>query len=144
MWPSNYWRSTSDRGIKTQPILVLCIHTSCTQCLCQRRLLESTGMLPNITKSGNFASACDKRHDVGMANLDRRSGIGIPAGACRSSLRHNEPPIKWARCSFPGLKLLWRNVAHSPPYTAGGENKQSCSSTPNLRLYFVERDDFIF
>jgi len=123
--------------------LVLCTHTSCTQYLCRRWLLESTGLLPNITKSGNFASASDKRDDFGLAYLDRRSGIRIPAGACRSTLRHNEPPIKWARGSFPGLRRPGRDVAYSPPYTTGGENKRSCTSALTLCLYVVERDNFI-
>jgi hypothetical protein len=143
MWPSNYWLATSARGIDTQTVLVLCAHTSCTQYLCQRWPLERTGLLPNITKSGNLASATDKRDDVGMAYLDRWSGSQIPARACWSTLSHNEPHIKWARGTFPGLKRPGRDVAHSPLYTAGGENKQSCASELTLRLCFVVRDNFI-
>lgn len=104
-------------------------------CVCQRWLLESTGLLPNITKSRNFLSGSDKRDDIGMAYLERRSGIRIAAGRADRLCGTANLLSNGHGGFFPGVKRRpGHDVAHSHPYAVGSENKQSCTSKPTLRF----------
>jgi hypothetical protein len=81
-----------------------------------------------------------------------KSGVRIPVEGrdfallqrSRPALGSVPPPTEWDRRSYPGLQRPGREVNHLPPFTAEAKKEWNYTSTPDIRPYGVDKENYYF